>query len=81
MVKLGVVMECTDDGISVHELWSRQCETKVTFLPKRNDGETDQRHTACPEGCDAVTDQIEMMHVLATVTLDKAKLMVCHTSH
>ena len=34
VVQLGVVMESTDDGISVHELWSRQCKTKVTFLPK-----------------------------------------------
>lgn len=72
VVQLGVVMESADDGISVHELWGRQCKTKVTFLPKWNDGETDQRHTACPEGCEAVIDQIEMRYVLATVTLDKA---------
>jgi hypothetical protein len=72
VVQLGVVMESTDDGISVHELWGRQCKTKVTFLPKWNDGETDQRRTACPEGCEAVIDQIEMRYVLATVTLDKA---------
>ena len=29
-------------------------------------------HAACHEGCEAVIDQIEMMYVLATVTLDKA---------
>ena len=33
----GGVLECTDDGMPVHESWSRQCKTKVKFLPKWTD--------------------------------------------
>ena len=75
-VELGLIRRCCDTGnVHVQLLEHRQCKTKFTWLPLWSNTKVTRRHTAQPEGFEAVCKEVSMSMILGKVSLTSGHML------
>ena len=74
-VELGLVQSCCDTNVHVQLLEHRRCKTKFTWLPLWSNTKVTRRHTAQPEGFEAVCKEVSMSMILGKVSLTSGHML------